>query len=390
MGRVYNALVKAERWKDRQRPIGRPVTTVAERAHLRAEQSQSKEARPQVAQAAYRTGEDRASQERMREEAANLSSYGIKDEATAAPVGFDESFALAASLFQSQVIAAPAPVAPAQVATRPAEASELRAAPAPAPATPFEEARKIVNARNLKIDPHLTAYTGGDVLASERYRTLAVRIINLAARRKLKTIVVTSAQESEGKSTIATNLAWVMSKRADRRVMLIDADLRNPSVGRMLGLETERGWLDIIEGSSKLVETMVRLEPNGLYVMTPKSARESKRDLAATTEISDAVTSSRVEQMIKELEEHFDFIVIDAPPILEFADAQRLASIVDGTVLVAKAGHTHHAAVTDALKLVSKERRLGVVLNQSQLDEEIPYNKQLRKPLLARLLKRGR
>jgi capsular exopolysaccharide synthesis family protein len=249
------------------------------------------------------------------------------------------------------------------------------------------EPRQHANVLDLTLDPHLSAIALSDDLASERYRTLAVRLINFASKRKLKTLLVTSAQEGEGKSTVAANLAWVMAKAGARRVLLVDADLRRPSAARMLGVKPNGGWLDMTEGLMKLEDAAVRLDPNSLYLLAPRSARNEAKNGSLNAgasspdpvAASEALTSSRVEELLQDLERHFDFIVIDAPPILEFADAQRLASIVDGSVMVVRAARTHHEMVSDALKLIPKERRLGVVLNEAQVDEEIAYGNRKKK-----------
>src|SRR6185503_9760263 len=102
-----------------------------------------------------------------------------------------------------------------------------------------------ININGLSLDPHLVALTGSDALACERYRTLAVRVCAIAARRKLKTLLVTSAEEGEGKSVIAMNLAWMMAKRDNRRVLLIDASLRSTYSSSMLNIAPARGWLEM-------------------------------------------------------------------------------------------------------------------------------------------------
>lgn len=347
MGRVYNALLKAERWGDRARPARPAAPAHNEKAIPVAEPVKEREPRPAP-----------------QPETATTPALKLDDRAMGLPLDFNDQPGLGELLSATS------------------EVSHLRVAPTPPPAAVFTEPRESVNISALSLDPHLAAITCSDELASERYRTLAVRLFNLSARRKLKTLLVTSAHEGEGKTTIATNLAWVMTKRSERRVLLIDADLRCPSVGRALGLTASKGWLDIVEGKCELADAAIRLDPNGLYVLVPQATGERHRDSLkhpASAEASDALTSSRVEKLIGELERHFDFIIIDAPPILEFADAQRLAAIVDGSALVVRAGQTHHTAVTDALKLVPKERRVGVVLNDAQVTEEISYNNRKKK-----------
>jgi capsular exopolysaccharide synthesis family protein len=184
----------------------------------------------------------------------------------------------------------------------------------------------------------------------------------------MKTLLITSAREGEGKTTVATNLAWVMAKPDQRRVLLIDVNLQNSSVSKKLNIDPPSGWLDVVEGHRKFADAAIRLDPNGLYVL-------AARKFADGAASADQLTSLRLEKLFTELEPYFDFILIDAPPILDSADAQRMASIVDGTVLVSRAGHTSHTEVTDALKLVPKERRLGIVLNEAQISDEVAGKK---------------
>jgi capsular exopolysaccharide synthesis family protein len=233
------------------------------------------------------------------------------------------------------------------------------------------------------LDPHLAALVGDDVLARERYNTLAVRLVNLAAKRNFKTILVTSAAEGEGKTTVAINLAAVLAKQSERKVLLIDGDLRRNSVARTLGIKPAHGWVDLAEGRCQISDAVVRLNPGGLYVLADcQSDSSSPRREAGRSENAEAavdlLTSTRAERLLKELEQSFQFVIFDAPSILDFAESQRLASMADGTVLVVRAGRTNYNAVGNALKLVPKERRIGVVLNQSTVETDVSAHKQHR------------
>lgn len=350
MGRVYNALIKSERWRDRSRPIGAPTGGSQEASEQTFSHSDEQWTSPPAD--AY-TWNSKDFDPAVEFEAADFESEKKEFHEEAHHSAPDKGNELALSQTKPGV-------------------PKLRVASVPAPPA-FTEPRRALSVFDLAVEPHLAAVAATDALAAERYRTLAVRILNLASRRKLKTMLVTSAQEGEGKSTVAANLAWVMAKKEERRVLLIDADLRRPSIDRMLGIETENGWLDMIEARAKLQDTAIRIDPNGLYVLSPRASSEAEVQSDYHVGGSDAFTSSRVEEMLRDLEHFFDFIVIDSPPILEFADSQRLASIVDGTMIVVRAGRTHHDAVVDALKMVPKERRLGVALNGSQIEEGAGY-----------------
>jgi protein-tyrosine kinase len=332
MGRVYNALVKADRLTDRERPIGRPAS------------------------------QDAAAKDNEIFRA--LVAPITTDENSAMDFSFNHGRAASAPVFQSDsnFSLTETYAAPSAIKTQ---------------AIVFQEPREVADIKSLTIEPHLVALTGDDTLAQERYSTLAVRIINAASRRKLKTILVTSAEEGEGKTTVAINLAWAMSARSNRRVLLIDASLRSPSINRMLGLCSSCGWLNVVDDSSDMADAIVRLDPNGLYVMSPGTRANT----------NDVLISSRFEKLIAELNGRFDFVVIDAPPVIGSADAQQLASTSDGTVIVARASVTRHNRVNAALALIPEDRRVGIVLNESEIGEDAAPHKASRS-LVDRLLGR--
>jgi protein-tyrosine kinase len=420
MGRVYNALVKADRLPGRERPIGRPASP-------RAVPPSNSFGGP-IASRPDETVKDTDIFQTQSvplstdENAETFFTFDF-DSAAAAPrfqpdSNFNpaETFAKprAAERFDAQpALNAPAVLnAPAALNSQPGAESFIaepsaksftasprhhatqhlsRSASQTAPASPiaspdFEEPHSITSLKSLTIDPHLVALTAEDTLAQERYRTLAVRVINAASRCKLKTLVVTSAEKGEGKSTVAINLAWSMAKRSERRVILIDASLRSPSISRMLGLASSRGWLNAADDLSNLADMIIRLDPNGLYVMASGILPTQANCQEATADINDALISTRFEKLLAELQQRFDFIVIDAPPVLGSADAQHLASIADGTVIVARASVTHHSRVSDALALVPEDRRVGIVLNESEINEEAAPHKASRS-LIDRLFR---
>ncbi len=357
MGRVYNALVRAEKWKDDDSPIGRPARE--DSAH----------------------GRDL--------DAATAFLFNVSSAATARSA-FEDNLPLTEDLVTSPAggsfiaveaaeVGAPA-LAPLRAAPLAGRSVAEPSAPKP-PVITFEEPSAISNMRDLAIDSRVFTLTREDPLAVERYRALAVKLLNLAERRKLKTLLITSAEAGEGKTTVATVVAWSLAKLPERRVLLIDANPASPSVGRTLGLDPKRGWQNLVDRSCELKHALVRLDPNGLYVMTPGAA--------AAPQSTDAM-SSRLEDVIAELARRFDLVVVDSPAILESPETQRLAAVLDGAVIVARAGHTHHSKVTAARKLVPKERRLGVVLNESEAGAEFAYRRRGKSSLGGRLFGRKR
>ena len=216
------------------------------------------------------------------------------------------------------------------------------------------------------VDGRMPAVRMGDEAARGVYRALAVRVSNLAARRNVKTIMITSAQEGEGKTTVAANLAASIARLIKGRVLLIDGDLRRPRLAERLGMLARFGWGDLIEGLASPMNAIVRTEPGGLHVLVNKSICQPRRS-GESERLVDLLASDRPEELLEGLKQHFELIVIDCPCITEYAEAQKLGLIADGTIMVVRAGHTNHRVVTDALKLVPKEKRMGIVLNQSEV-----------------------
>lgn len=331
MGRVYNALVRADRWEDRDRPVGAPAVR----------DGSSREADSQTERFDFETD-----QTPSREVGKPLQKRSVISAGSALKV------AASAPLPRRAAPSSPRPVFESPAASQP-------------PTAAFEEPSEVSHVDSLSLDPHLAAIIGKDRPAAEGYRALAVKVLNLAERQKLKTLLVTSAVAGEGKTTVAINLAWCLAQKPlvqksvagskQRRVLLIDAT-RTGDTGRALGINPKRGWLSLADESCEPRQTMCRLDPNGLYVMT------SGADFAG--QVPEAL-SSRLEDVIADLAPQFDAIVIDSPPILDSPDTERLAAVLDGSVIIARAGCTHHSKVTAARKLVPKARRLGVVLNES-------------------------
>jgi len=364
MGRVYNALRKSERFQEADRPIGQPERDGAE--------------------------------DMRRRDVAPVRPLNAPS-AAPAPFLFDDESATSVDLtssFTELMLAAQPTEAPTEVRSfatpRPAPQQARRpvaAKPAPVVQAPtgapvkFDEPIDVSNIRDLAVDQHVAALTGADTQAGERYRSLAAKLLNLADRRKLKTLLITSAEQGEGKTTVATGAAWLLAKQPGRRVLLIDARPDSSSVGRMFGIDRKRGWLNLIDGSCELKQALTRLEPNGLYVLTAGSSAASQ----TTDELS-----SRLEDLIADLATQFDLVIVDSGSIIQSSEAQRLAAVLDGVVIVARAGNTNRNKVNTARKLIPKERRLGVVLNEAEAGAEIADRVSKRKSLAGRLFGRKR
>lgn len=189
-------------------------------------------------------------------------------------------------------------------------------------------------------------------VAIEQYRRVAAALHELQVSRGLKTLLVTSAMPQEGKTLTIVNLALTLSESYKRRVLLIDADLRSPSVDKVLGMSNGR------KGLSEALQTergapVVELSPQ-LTVLP--SGRPDSNPLAA-------LTSERMRTLLDESAARYDWILLDAPPVLLLPDAQVLSHLTRAVLLVIRAGSTPFPLVDKAIAEVGRESIVGTVLN---------------------------
>ncbi len=217
-----------------------------------------------------------------------------------------------------------------------------------------------------RVEPRLVAITHPHSNYCEEYRSLRTQVLHKSQRQKLQAIVVASTNPSEGKSVTALNLSWLLAQTDGVKALLIDSDLRMPSLSDYLGIETDRGLSDILSGRATLRESIIRLEPAGLHLLSGGEAR---------SDVAELISGPKFKEILREAREIFDYIIIDAPPLGIFTDATVLINQADGAMLVVRAGKTRYAEVDRVLENLPRERMLGVVLNQSEdVLDETHYN----------------
>jgi capsular exopolysaccharide synthesis family protein len=216
--------------------------------------------------------------------------------------------------------------------------------------------------------PHLPAFRGftGTVSekivageharpqAVEQYRKLAATLHHAQVDRGIKVVLVASAAMGEGKTLTSTNLALTLSESYRRRVLLVDADLRRPSLHDVFQLPNLSGLSDGLEGDADAKLSLLQVSPT----LTVLPAGRPMPDPMG------ALTSGRMRRILDEAREAFDWVIIDTPPVGMLTDANLLASMVDGAVLVVSAGTTPFGIVQKAVEALSRDRVLGVVLNR--------------------------
>jgi capsular exopolysaccharide synthesis family protein len=189
---------------------------------------------------------------------------------------------------------------------------------------------------------------------TEQYRLIRNNLHFSSFDKEIKTIVVTSPESSDGKSTTASNLAIVFAQQG-KRVLLMDADLRKPCVHYGFKVSNLEGLTSVITKKMSLDDAILKPIPN-LDVLTSGPVPPNPSDLLG---------SKMMELIMEELKTKYDYIVMDAPPILAVTDSQILASKSDGVVMVVASGKTHRDRAKQAKELLEKSRSqiLGVVVN---------------------------
>jgi capsular exopolysaccharide synthesis family protein len=233
-------------------------------------------------------------------------------------------------------IAPVAPVAPVAVPVAPRTETAIR---------PLEASPAATNPK-LILNPHMAP------VSSIQYRRLAASLHDLQQERELKIVMVSSAVPQEGKTLTIANLALTLSESYHRRTLLIDADLRRPGIHEIFGLSKTPGLADVLTTQTTQLP-IVQASP-WLSVLT--AGHPVATPLAQ-------LTSERLRAIVTDAAAHFDWVLIDTPPISLMPDAQHVASVSDGVLLVIAAGATPFSLVQRAIAAIGEERILGTALN---------------------------
>lgn len=199
------------------------------------------------------------------------------------------------------------------------------------------------------------------------FRRLMQRVTAAGAERELKSIMLTSAMTSEGKSTVTAFLAITAARHKGLRTILVDSDLRRPTIHKMFCMERDRGMVDILTNGTPLKDCIKKTSADKLDIIT------SGREHGDVANIFDAEAIAKV---VDELKFYYDLILIDSAPVLPVSDPMLLSGKVDGMILVVKAGVTQREVVVRATDILSANRHkmLGIVLNNMNSILPFYYN----------------
>ena len=199
----------------------------------------------------------------------------------------------------------------------------------------------------------LVFFTQPESLAAEKFRFLGVRLRQIRQNRSLKKVLVTSTIPEEGKSLVSVNLAGVLARRKER-VLLVEGDLRRPTVADQLGLGRLAGLAEWLQGGLDAASNIYHLEGPGFWIMPAGNPPANTLEL---------MQSGRLSRLMSQLTTLFDWIIIDSPPLLPLADTTVWSRLTDGTLLVVREGKTERKPLERGLDAIKKSDLLGIVLN---------------------------
>jgi exopolysaccharide/PEP-CTERM locus tyrosine autokinase len=209
---------------------------------------------------------------------------------------------------------------------------------------------------DIILNDKLVSYFQPSSIVAEQFRRLRTYIINPGLENAPKTILVTSSIAGEGKSLIAINLAITIAVELHSHALLVDCDLRNPSLSRWFGLHEEKGLSNYLRGEAEIPDILIKTSVDKLSILSGGSLQDNPVEL---------IGSNKMKSLITDLKSRYDdrYIILDSSPLLATTEPSVLNEMVDGILFVIKAGNTPRDSIQQALKLLKKDKILGIVLN---------------------------
>jgi capsular exopolysaccharide synthesis family protein len=201
----------------------------------------------------------------------------------------------------------------------------------------------------------LVFFSDPESLAAEKFRFLATRLRHLQQKRALKRLVVTSSVMGEGKSIVAANLACALAA-GKQQVLLVEGDLRRPSLAQQLGLQELPGLSQMLRNPTGTPNNIYTLEESGLCVLLAGDAHNNPLEF---------MEAAKLATVMDRISTAFDWVVIDSPPVLPLADTSIWMRMADGILLVTRPGVTSKRQLQRSFEALEQSKLLGLVLNAS-------------------------
>jgi capsular exopolysaccharide synthesis family protein len=209
---------------------------------------------------------------------------------------------------------------------------------------------------NVRLHPRLVMAAEEGGIAAEQYRALRTRMFHADNGTSVNVVLVTSPGRGDGKSLTVANLGLTMAQEHQRRICVVDADLRQPQQDRLFGLSAAPGLADVLACDATLDDALVTLEEYQITILPAGTASAHPAELLGTT---------TMRRTLEALRSRFDCVLIDAPAAIPLADVGILTPLVDSVVMVVRAGVTSKPAIHDAITSIDSGKLLGIVLNEA-------------------------
>jgi len=216
----------------------------------------------------------------------------------------------------------------------------------------------LAKCRSLKVSVppqnQLVCLTDSESLAAEKFRFLGVRLRQLRRERPLQKVLITSTIPGEGKSMVAANLACTLARKRQQSTLLLEGDVRRPSLSQMFGLGRMPGICEWLQGDQSEAKNIYHLEGAGLWFLPAGNALNNPLEL---------LQSGKLSALMDQLTMLFDWVIVDSPPVLPLADTSVWSRLVDGILLVARQGTTKKRSLQRGLEAIDHQKLIGTLLN---------------------------
>lgn len=216
------------------------------------------------------------------------------------------------------------------------------------------------DANTMETGVKMITVTDPTSVDTEQFNTIRTNIKFSNVDKDYKTLMVTSSNISEGKSTVSANIATTFAKQG-LHTLLVDSDLRRPTVDATFGIDNPQGLSNYLSERNFDINSIIyKTSVKNLYVMPSGPIPPNPSEL---------IGSKRMAELIKKLSDQLDLVIFDAPPVLSVTDAQIVSTNVDGTILVVRANKTEKAAVKEAVRLIKQVggHIIGTILNDVEV-----------------------
>ncbi|MFH0877320.1 MAG: CpsD/CapB family tyrosine-protein kinase [Candidatus Omnitrophota bacterium] len=215
-----------------------------------------------------------------------------------------------------------------------------------------------------KVDPHIVTYFDTTSPVAEQYRILRTNLQAMDKPQAPRTLTITSAIHSEGKTVTAINLAITFARDLNKKsILLVDGDLRRGTLTKNLGFNPEKGLADVLNNGTSVEDVLLGIDIENLHILPAGHRPHNPAELLG---------SQKMKALLSELKQKYDYVFFDTPPIIPVTDAGLLGAQCDGVLMVLQAGRTQHGAVIhaqDRLKSV-RAKVLGYVM--TNIEYHIP------------------